>query len=73
MRFGRGGGLGVCEDGALGRSGGGEAGVLGLGRDGVLGRVGLGQGGIDILLPNNQRQHLTLHIQRDVQPYALCW
>ena len=27
---------------------------------------------IDILLPNNQRQHRTLHIQNDVLPYALC-
>ena len=25
-----------------------------------------------ILLPNNQRQHRTLHIQEDVMPYALC-
>ena len=24
------------------------------------------------LLPNNQRQHRTLHIQKDVLPYALC-
>ena len=28
---------------------------------------------IVILLPNNQRQHRTLHIQKDVLPYALCW
>jgi len=27
---------------------------------------------IVILLPNNQRQHRTLHIQKDVLPYALC-
>ena len=27
---------------------------------------------IGILLPNNQRQHRTLHIQKDVLPYALC-
>ena len=27
---------------------------------------------IGILLPNNQRQHRTLHIQRDLLPYALC-
>jgi len=27
---------------------------------------------IDILLPNNQRQHRTLHIQKDVLPYAVC-
>ena len=26
---------------------------------------------IGILLPNNQRQHRTLHIQEDVLPYAL--
>ena len=26
-----------------------------------------------ILLPNNQRQHRTLHIQKNVLPYALCW
>jgi hypothetical protein len=25
-----------------------------------------------VLLPNNQRQHRTLHIQEDVLPYALC-
>ena len=25
-----------------------------------------------ILLPNNQRQHRTLHTQKDVLPYALC-
>ena len=27
---------------------------------------------IGILLPNNQRQHCTLHIQKDVLPYAFC-
>ena len=27
---------------------------------------------IGILLPNNQRQHRTLHIQKDVLHYALC-
>ena len=27
---------------------------------------------IGILLPNNQRQHRTLHVQTDVLPYALC-
>ena len=27
---------------------------------------------IGILLPNNQRQHRTLHIQKDVLPFALC-
>jgi len=26
-----------------------------------------------ILLPNNQLQHRTLHIQNDVLPYVLCW
>ena len=26
-----------------------------------------------ILLPKNQRQHRTLHIQKDVLPYALCY
>jgi len=26
---------------------------------------------IGVLLPNNQRQHRTLHIQKDVLPYAL--
>ena len=25
-----------------------------------------------LVLPNNQRQHRTLHIQKDVLPYALC-
>ena len=29
-------------------------------------------GEIGILLPNNQRQHRTLHIQKDVLPYVLC-
>ena len=28
---------------------------------------------IDILLLNNQRQLRTLHIQKNVLPYALCW
>ena len=28
---------------------------------------------IQMLLPNNQRQHRTLHIQKDVLPYSLCW
>jgi len=27
---------------------------------------------IGIVLPNNQRQLCTLHIQKDVLPYALC-
>ena len=27
---------------------------------------------IGVLLPNNQRQHRTLHAQKDVLPYALC-
>ena len=27
---------------------------------------------IGVLLPNNQRQHRTLHIHKDVLPYALC-
>ena len=27
---------------------------------------------IGILLPNNQRQHRTLQIQKDVLPYAMC-
>ena len=27
---------------------------------------------IGILLLNNQRQYRTLHIQKDVLPYALC-
>jgi len=26
-----------------------------------------------IVLPNNQRQHRTLHIQKDVLPYAVCY
>jgi len=25
-----------------------------------------------VLLTNNQRQHRTLHIQKDVLPYAFC-
>ena len=28
---------------------------------------------IGTLLPNNQRQHRTLHIQEEVLPNALCW
>ena len=31
------------------------------------------QGKMGILLPNNQRQHRTLHVQKDVLPYALCY
>jgi len=27
---------------------------------------------VGILLPNNQRQHRTLHVPKDVLPYALC-
>ena len=27
---------------------------------------------VDFLLPNNQRQQRTWHIQKDVLPYALC-
>ena len=27
---------------------------------------------INISLPNNQRQHRTLHIQKDVLPFSLC-
>ena len=27
---------------------------------------------IVIMFPNNQRQHRTLHIQKDALPYALC-
>jgi hypothetical protein len=37
------------------------------------GGVGRKERKIGILLPNNQRQHRTLHIQEDVLPYALCW
>ena len=33
-------------------------------------RLRLGE--IGILLPKNQRQHRTLHIQKDLLPYALC-
>ena len=29
--------------------------------------------GVGTLLPSNQRQHRTLHIQKDVLPYALCY
>jgi len=39
--------------------------VLTLARGGPFREIG-------ILLPNNQRQHRTLHIQKDVLPYALC-
>jgi hypothetical protein len=27
---------------------------------------------IGILLPNSQRQHRTMHIQKELLPYALC-
>jgi len=27
---------------------------------------------VGILLPNNQHQHRTMHIQKDMLPYALC-
>ena len=27
---------------------------------------------IGMFLPNNQRHHRTLHIQKDVLPYVLC-
>jgi hypothetical protein len=27
---------------------------------------------IGVLLLNNQRQHRTMHIQKDVLPYAVC-
>ena len=27
---------------------------------------------IGVLLPNNQRQHRTLHVQKDVLPFTLC-
>jgi len=33
---------------------------------------GRGKSEIGILLPNNQRHHRTLHIQKDVLPCALC-
>ena len=29
-------------------------------------------GEIGVSLPNNQRQHSTLHIEKDVLPHALC-
>ena len=28
---------------------------------------------IGVLLLNNQRQHRTLHVQKDMLPYALCY
>ena len=31
------------------------------------------RGSLISTLPNSQRQHRTLHIQKDVQPYAWCW
>jgi len=55
---------------------------LGAGRDGEkvvvvperdhVRRVRRQPAEIGILLPNNQRDHRTLHAQRDVPPYALC-
>ena len=38
----------------------------------VIWRVPNPQSDIGILLPNNQRQYRTLHIQKYVLPYALC-
>jgi hypothetical protein len=32
----------------------------------------VGDSEIRISLPNNQRQHRTLHIQEDAPPYELC-
>ena len=32
----------------------------------------LGFRSLGIQLPNKQRQHRTLHLQKDVLPYALC-
>ena len=29
-------------------------------------------GEIGVVLPNNQRQHRTLHMQKDVLPYTSC-
>ena len=37
---------------------------------GLIVRVPLRE--IGVLLPSSQRQHRTLHIQKDVLPYALC-
>jgi len=34
--------------------------------------IKLQHGKIGVLLPINQRQHRTLHIQKDVLPCALC-
>ena len=28
---------------------------------------------LELLLPNNQRQHRTLHVRKDVLPYVLCY
>ena len=47
------------------------------GRESEGGRAACGVGyepmqEIGILLPNNQRQHRTLHIQKNVLPYPLC-
>ena len=36
------------------------------------GNLPAGVAEIGIVLPNNQRQHHTVHIQKDVLPYALC-
>jgi len=38
----------------------------------VVGEKGAVEKLIGVLLPNYQRQHRTLHIQKDVLPYALC-
>ena len=38
----------------------------------VFRQTGPTESEIGILLPNNQRPHRTLHIQKDALPYALC-
>ena len=43
-----------------------------MGAHGAMRNRGTPHSDISILLSNNQRQHRTLHIQKDVLPYALC-
>jgi hypothetical protein len=49
--------------------------VLGTPQEELVRQAGrmAGEREIGTLLPTKQSQHRTLHIQKDVLPYALCW
>ena len=63
----------ISSQGKVSRTKGKKGGWVNVGLvpDAVF-RVWVPERLIGILLPNNQRQHRTLHIQKDVLPYALC-